>query len=323
MPNLNDNMTERLNIRFLVGVCLIALFACALNAQQAKRNSVYMNYIYKHSDEAISQMKYHKIPASITMAQGLLETGAGTSSLAVEHNNHFGIKCHKTWTGPRAYRDDDRRNECFRSYSSWRDSYKDHSIFLKQARYRELFRLAPDDYRGWAKGLQQCGYATDRGYANRLIKIVEDYELYALDKGYYPSWYDGGKSFRQMKSRNDKYRKSSPLLRDAYLSYNLLYVLAEDGDTFQSIADDMGMKPHKLAKYNDAPEDFVLKKGDVVYLQAKHNRAEPPYYTYVVRVGDSMHSIAQRFGVKMSKLYKMNNADGDYLPLEGDVLRLR
>ena len=137
------------------------------------------------------QMKRHKIPASITIAQGLLESNAGASMLASVHNNHFGIKCHKSWQGNRAYQDDDEKGECFRSYDSPLDSYTDHSYFLQQPRYKPLFQLAIDDYKGWAKGLQKCGYATDKGYANKLIALVELYSLYELDREEIPSWTSG------------------------------------------------------------------------------------------------------------------------------------
>ncbi len=306
---------------------LLVLLSAAIPASAQKsgrRNNTYMKYIRIFSNEAIRQMKQHRIPASITMAQGLLETGAGTSSLAVEHNNHFGIKCHRTWKGNRTYRDDDLKGECFRSYRRWEDSYNDHSEFLKQKRYSSLFSLDKYDYKGWARGLQRCGYATDRGYANRLIKIIEDYELYSLDKGKYPAWMGGEIASVKLPKEKKKNRQvSEKPPREAYFSYGLLYVLAIEGDTYGSVAEAMGMKPHKVAAYNDAPEDMALNAGEVVYLQKKLNRAVEPYYTYVVRVGDSMHSISQKFGIKLEKLYKLNDKDEEYLPLEGDVLRLR
>lgn len=309
---------------YLAIVLIIANVVCVY-AQRNNRNTTYLNYVVMHSKEAMKQMDKYGVPASITMAQGLLETGGGTSSLAVEHNNHFGIKCHSSWRGKRTYHDDDLKQECFRSYGHWEESYTDHSVFLKQKRYNRLWQLDPTDYKGWARGLQACGYATNKGYANRLIKIVEDYELYTLDQGAYPSWFDGGVSYRDKVTNKRKPQKttSQQPLRDCYLSYGLLYTLAKEGDTFRSIAQEMDMNAAKIAKYNDAPMDFALRSGDVVYLDPKNNMATPPHYTYVVKVGDSMHSIAQRFGIKMEKLYKMNDKDDEYLPIEGDVLRLR
>ncbi|WP_373818762.1 glycoside hydrolase family 73 protein, partial [Porphyromonas loveana] len=161
----------------ILQVFFVSLFLCfgIFSAVAQGRNRTYEAYVKQYADEAIRQMSRYNIPASITMAQALVETGAGASTLASVHNNHFGIKCHRSWTGKRTYRTDDAPDECFRSYSHSRESYEDHSRFLLQPRYRSLFDLRRDDYRGWATGLQRCGYATNRGYANLLIKMVEVY----------------------------------------------------------------------------------------------------------------------------------------------------
>ena len=168
-------------------VFLTMVFFFAVGAQAQRRNSRYVEYINKYSDLAVEQMKLHKIPASITLAQGLLESGAGYSQLARKSNNHFGIKCGGSWRGRSVRHDDDARNECFRAYSNPRDSYEDHSEFLRRgARYAFLFKLDITDYKGWARGLKKAGYATDPSYANRLITIIEDYDLYKYDrKGVY------------------------------------------------------------------------------------------------------------------------------------------
>lgn len=303
---------------------IVTLFLLVTNmlSAQVQRKQVYMNYITQHTEEAQRQMARYGIPASITMAQALVETGAGTSSLAREHNNHFGIKCHRSWNGGRAFKTDDMENECFRSYKHWKDSYEDHSKFLLVKRYERLFRLRADDYKGWAKGLQECGYATNKGYANMLIKIVEDYELYALDKGVKASWQGGRGEYREAQAEKTPSTFKGPK-REAYLSYGLLYVIAVDQDSYDRIAQDMGIPAKKIARYNDTPLEFTLRKGDIVYLEPKRSKATAPYFDYVVRVGDSMHSIAQRYGIRMENLYKLNNKDGDYIPEEGDVLRLR
>ena len=158
----------RANIWQILSVSVLFFFGTAIGQAQS-RNRTYEAYVKQYADEAIRQMSRYNIPASITIAQALVETGAGASTLASVHNNHFGIKCHKSWTGKRTYRTDDAPNECFRSYSAARESYEDHSRFLLQPRYRPLFKLDREDYRGWATGLQRCGYATNRGYANLLI----------------------------------------------------------------------------------------------------------------------------------------------------------
>jgi len=150
----------------------------ALTAQTL--NQDYLNYIEKYKQAAVNQELTHKIPASITLAQGLLESGAGKSALAVQANNHFGIKCHSTWTGDTFTQDDDAANECFRKYASAEESYEDHALFLMKARYQQLFQLDITDYKGWARGLKECGYATDANYAPKLIKLIEDYDLVSI-----------------------------------------------------------------------------------------------------------------------------------------------
>lgn len=309
----------------VLGLGLSLLSISTLEAQTV-RKPIYMDYVRTYSAEARRQMDRHAIPASITLAQGLIETGAGTSTLAREHNNHFGIKCHTSWTGRRTYRRDDNPNDCFRSYPSVKESYDDHSLFLKGRRYQRLFDLRYDDYRGWAKGLQLCGYATNKGYANMLIKVIEDYELYTFDRGELPSWYGSDAFARTQADRARKSHKGKSYdrpMRPSYLSYGLLYVLADQNDSYERIAEDMGIPAKKLAKYNDTPLDYPLSEGDIVYLEPKNKEATPRYSVYTVRIGDSMHDISQRFGIRLERLYKLNDKDGDYIPEEGDVLRLR
>ena len=310
---------------YICSACSLGLTLLTVQAMEAQtlRKPIYMDYVRTYSVEARRQMDKHAIPASITLAQGLIETGAGTSTLAREHNNHFGIKCHTTWTGKRTYRRDDNPNDCFRSYPTAEASYQDHSLFLKGRRYQRLFALRYDDYRGWAKGLQLCGYATNKGYANMLIKVIEDYELYSFDRGELPSWYGSAQPSRsQTKYRSSGKSYDNPM-RPSYLSYGLLYVLADQNDSYERIAEDMGISAKKLAKYNDTPLDYPLNEGDVVYLEPKNKEATSRYSTYTVRIGDSMHDISQRFGIRLERLYKLNDKDEDYIPEEGDVLRLR
>ncbi|MDY5858093.1 MAG: glucosaminidase domain-containing protein [Porphyromonas sp.] len=303
------------------------LLSCvSVMAQLPKRYPTYEDYVRKHYKEAIRQMDKHGIPASIKMAQGLLETGAGKSSLAVDFNNHFGIKCHTGWTGRKAYKTDDAPNECFRGYKTWQESYEDHSLFLKKPRYAKLFHLRTDDYKGWAAGLQRAGYATNKGYANKLIQIIETYELYALDKSQVPLWM-GAKANQASPAKANQPKVTAKTagkpLRPVYKSYGLLYVLADPNDTLERVAQETGIPLRKLAYYNDAPEDLALQEGEVVYLERKHRSAQEQYKTHKVVVGDSMHSISQRYGIRLESLYNLNNKDEDYVPEEGDVLRLR
>jgi LysM repeat protein len=293
---------------------LLFLLFIGLGAQAQKQLKSHLNYIEKYRSLAVKQMEKYKIPASITLAQALLESGAGLSELAVSSNNHFGIKCHSEWNGERIYRRDDNPNDCFRKYKAVKDSYEDHSLFLyERSRYSVLFSYNIKDYEAWARGLQQCGYATDKAYANKLIKYVEDYQLYIYD---YKSKYS-------KKDKDKKYSGKPRRMRPTYITHGLLYVEAEADDSFDKIAHDMGFKVKNLLKYNEVPENFPLRKGDIVYLEKKKEKANVPYYEYVIKIGDSMHRISQRYGIRIKNLYKMNKKDFDYVPTEGDVLRLR
>ena len=293
--------------------CLLFFIATLAEAATQRKIPSYEKYIKTYSALAIEQQKKYKIPASITLAQGLLESGAGQSDLARRSNNHFGIKCHSDWRGGRVYHDDDLRGECFRKYKRVEDSYEDHSKFLKRSRYDQLFRLKITDYKGWARGLQKCGYATDRAYANKLIKVVEDYELYR---------FDSGKEHKPTREER-KQRKYPAVKYTIYRTYGLLYVYAKDNDSFDQIARNLDFSVRDLKKFNEVPEDFPLQKGDIVYLEKKKKKADKPNYDHVVQIGESMHSIAQKYGIQIKSLYKMNKKDKDYVPEEGDVLKLR
>ncbi|MBQ8501408.1 MAG: glucosaminidase domain-containing protein [Bacteroides sp.] len=295
---------------------LFLLFALSLQAQ--RRNSRYTEYIKQYAPLAVEQMQQYKIPASITLAQGLLESGAGRSSLARQSNNHFGIKCHNNWRGKRVYHDDDARGECFRAYNHPRDSYKDHSLFLKSgSRYAFLFKLKITDYKGWARGLKKAGYATDPSYANRLITIIEDYELYKYDTQ--------GISKREARNREKELKKKPWLLapHPLYIANGIAYTVARSGDTFQNIGKEFGISWKKIVKYNDLHKEYTLQDGDIIYLKQKNRKALKPHTVYVVKSGDSMHSISQKYGIRLKNFYKMNRKGIDYVPEVGDRLRLR
>lgn len=301
-------MIGRLQRGFVI--CFFLLAAAGVLAQ--KKNARYVEYINKYSDLAVEQMKLHKIPASITLAQGLLESGAGRSELARKSNNHFGIKCGSSWRGRSVRHDDDARNECFRAYRNPRDSYEDHSEFLKRgARYAFLFKLEITDYKGWAKGLKKAGYATDPSYANRLITIIEDYDLYKYDrKGIY--------SKRKL--------SKEPWLMNphqVYIANGLIYVIARSGDTFQNLGKEFDIRWKRLVDYNDLQRDYTLMPGDIIYLKSKNKKALKQYTVHIVKDGESMHSISQKYGIRLKNLYKMNRKDDDYIPEVGDRLRLR
>jgi Muramidase (flagellum-specific) len=294
---------------FLLVFCLFGV----VQVQAQRKNASYVKYISQYNSIAVKHQSKYGIPASITLAQGILESGAGQSELARKSNNHFGIKCHNDWAGGRSYHDDDYRGECFRKYKKVEDSYDDHALFLTgRPRYANLFKLNIKDYKGWARGLQKSGYATDKAYANKLIKMIEDYELYA---------YDSNKGRKNSSSLPVPSKAISK--RTIYKTYGLIYVYAKANDSFEDVARDLGFKPKNLQKYNEVPADFPLQKGDVIYLQKKKKKADKPYYDHVVQIGESMHSISQKYGIRIQNLYKMNKKNDNYIPEEGDVLKLR
>ena len=297
-----------MNVIFRFLLCFFCLFIGTDGwGENLSALSSYHRYIRKYKDLAIEQQHKYKIPASITLAQGLLESGAGQSDLARRSNNHFGVKCHD-WKGKRVYHNDDRRGECFRKYNNVKESYEDHSKFLAlRSRYAPLFRLKITDYKGWAKGLQKCGYATDRKYANKLIKVIEDYKLYQYD------------SAKKKKSKQEK----AIVQHTIYRSNGLLYVHAKSGDSLEDIAKSTGISARKLSKYNEIPKDFPLQTDDVIYLEKKKKKADESHTRHIVQVGESMHSISQQYGIRVKSLYKLNKKDKDYVPAEGDVLKLR
>jgi LysM repeat protein len=290
---------------------LILLKSLPVIAQQ--RNASYEKYISQYSRLAIQEREKYRIPASITLAQAILESGAGQSVLARQSNTHFGIKCHTDWKGDCYYKDAEIPNECFRKYKRVEDSYEDHSRFLaERSRYEPLFRLSKTDYAKWAKGLQTCGYATDKKYATKLITLIETYELYRYDT-----------MSSKTSSKKSQTGGNGTASRSIGKIYGLKYVTAGAGDSFASIAADLGMKVKNLMKYNEAPVGFPLREGDVVYLEMKKKKADKPYFNHQVKSGESMYSISQRYGIRVNNLYKLNNKDDGYVPEVNNILKLR
>ena len=274
-------------------------------------------YIKKYKGVAIREMKKHGIPASITLAQGILESGSGKSYLAREANNHFGIKCHEDWKGSRVYHDDDTKNECFRSYKDPDESFRDHSEFLTtRSRYAFLFDESPTDYKAWAKGLKKAGYATNKKYPQLLIDLIEKYQLHKYDlKGYNES------------DEMDTTAVEPEFVVNPFqvnLSKNLVkYIEVKEGDTYESIAAQAEVRLHKLLEYNDLAFDSKIQPGDKVYLQPKKRRATVENEYYTVQQGETMYSISQQFGIKLRYLYKWNDMPVGTQPFMGQVLKLR
>lgn len=275
-------------------------------------NQRYQNYFDKYKDVAVEQMLKYRIPASITLAQGVLESAAGNSELATKANNHFGIKCNG-WTGRKSYHDDDARNECFRAYDSVYESYQDHSVFLTTSkRYSNLFQLKLTDYKGWARGLKACGYATSPTYATKLIEIIELYKLYQ---------YDTAKHFDKFQAQQVKGGDS----RQIYAFNKNYYLKARRGDTFRSLAKEVDISYRKLARYNERDKNDVLEEGEIVWLKKKQNKAPKNYKgrLHYVKNGESIYSISQLYGIKLKKLYKLNDLPPTYQIRVGDALRVR
>ncbi len=281
-----------------------------------RRNSAYEDYINRYKDIAIEQMMKHHIPASITLAQGLLESGAGKSLLTVSSNNHFGIKCHNGWTGRRFYKDDDIKDDCFRVYDNARESFEDHSKFLLRPRYQSLFSLKTTDYKGWARGLKACGYATNPQYADKLIGLIELYGLYEYD---YAKTYDRFIATHSGANTSGHYASH----RIYYRNKNY-YLIANGGETFKTLAQEVGVSYRKLAKYNERDKKDVLSKGDIIYMEKKRSKAEKMYKNqpHVVRANESLYDIAQLYGIRLKYIYKKNGLPLDYVPRPGDRLRV-
>ena len=297
----------------------LALLCCLPMGAQIKWNQAYQTYINQYKDLAIEQMLRYRIPASITLAQGLFESAAGRSDLVRQGNNHFGIKCHN-WTGPTQYHDDDARGECFRVYQDARDSYEDHSKFLAcQPRYARLFQLSQRDYKGWARGLKACGYATNPQYANKLIQIIELYKLNEYDKA---KRYD---RFMAAHSGTDQPVNAEGLLHPIHIFNKNYYLYAREGDTFKSIGKEVGISWRKLARYNERDKHTILRKGDIIYLKKKRSKAPKQYKgrPHVIKPGESMYVISQKYDIRLEKLYKMNHLDPNIPVSIGTRLRVR
>ena len=300
-------------------VSFALLLVCTASNAQMRWNQSYQTYINQYKDLAIEQMLRYRIPASITLAQGLFESRAGQSDLARQGNNHFGIKCHN-WTGPTQYHDDDARGECFRVYQDAKQSYEDHSLFLaRQSRYSRLFNLSPTDYKGWAHGLKACGYATNPQYASKLIQIIELYKLNDYDKA---KSYD---RFMATHSGTDKPINAEGTLHPIHIFNENYYLYAREGDTFKSIGREVNISWRKLAKYNEMDKKTILHKGDIVYLKKKSKIAPKQYKKrpHTVMPGESMYTISQKYGIRLKNLYKMNHLSPDFQIRPGVLLKVR
>ncbi len=281
------------------------------NCQNGENRISRTEYIEAYEEIAIEEMNDFHIPASITLAQGILESGNGNSRLAKEANNHFGIKCHKGWTGKSIKMDDDAKNECFRKYKNAETSYKDHSRFLStRSRYAFLFDLKITDYKSWAKGLKKAGYATNPKYPSLLIKIIEDNKLYEYDK-YYGKKYKGKTKKTTLETHSHTtstktYKEVTNTInnRKLYINNGVKFIYARKGDTFHKIAQEFNIYTFQVYKNNDMKKKDKPFDGQMLYLEPKKNSSIEPYHT--VRPGENLFDISQEYGIKLKKLAKYN-----------------
>ena len=331
-------------------VCLLLICSCStLMAQQKITRG---EYIAQWADVAIEHMEIYGIPASITMAQAIVESGCGNSVLARTANNHFGIKCGNSWTGEKVYHDDDAKGECFRAYASAEESFADHAEFLNgRARYQFLFNYATDDYENWAKGLKQAGYATAPTYAEGLIRVIESERLYLLDRKNGRKLYDDyvaeklglnapqsetepepqpqpadqalAYADRGIDPNNFRVTINSHYGYNVYLTNGSNYIIAREGDTYSSIGKLFELSVGMLRKFNDAAKGTEPQAGDIVYIERKASRWRGSNLIHIVEEGEDLRLLSQVYGVRLKSLLKLNHLSLDAKLESGTTLRLR
>ena len=316
-------------ILLIFGLLPLALFGQRITPE---------DYIETYKDIAMREMREHKIPASITLAQGLLESAAGNSALAREAKNHFGIKCHKGWEGDTYIMDDDEKNECFRKYDNAEESFVDHSLFLTtRSRYAALFDLDITDYEGWAKGLKAAGYATNPKYAQLLIDRINLYDLTKYDQialgqrdddNQVPDIAPEDELLELAYSPEDRsvfgLADMTPDGRFIYENNKVRFVFAKEGETPEQMAKAFGVKYKRFCEYNllNHPDEMVFHSGDVVYLSKLRNRNWKAKKR-IVEEGETLRDIALRFAVKPSKILKKNGLEEGTRISKGQELWLR
>ena len=322
---------NRFKLFFLIG---IFIFLTGFTQGGSGQKTTRQEYIEMFAKVAIQEMIQYHIPASITMAQACLESSDGNSPLATEGNNHFGIKCKNTWTGSTIRKDDDTLNECFRKYRNAIESFRDHSEFLTGSmRYQFLFDYNIKDYKKWAYGLKKAGYATNPQYPERLLKIIEDFQLYKLD-----DYFDNPNGYIGLQSREGSSKVISErwgnrgrsglsvnpyLLRKVEKRNGANAFFSKQGDTYEQIAAEFSIKVSSIYRYNDIEPGERLEAGSIVYLQRKRGRAPRGNDLYTFKKGDTFWSVAQWYGIRLNALYRKNRIKKGELPVEGQQISLR
>ena len=326
---------------------LLLIMYCGTAFSQYTEKDVYA-YIDSYKELAIQKMYQYKIPASITLAQGIFESACGKSKLAISGNNHFGIKCHKEWIGDTLLIDDDSLGECFRKYPKVEDSYTDHSLFLtSRSRYSDLFTLDIMDYKAWARGLKAAGYATNPQYAERLITLIEKYNIAKQDTIYLQRIESG--DFKNNMAENKVEIAEKPVFsskqpseksiyftakegefpveqypfteRKVYVNNQNYFIIAKSGDTYVTIAKDVQDSEKNIRKYNDAKNGIQPREGEVIYIESK-SKSNPAQKHSVVK-GETLRYISQKYAVQLHYLYKYNNLDEKSIIQPGDIIKLK
>ena len=328
-------------------ILLSGILLCISVQLGAQVRQTREEYISRYMPIAIAHMERYGIPASITMAQGILESDCGNSLLSMKSNNHFGIKCKRNWTGDKVYHDDDAKGECFRSYPSVEASYRDHAEFLdSQPRYDSLFAYSSDDYKSWARGLKAAGYATAPDYAQRLIRIIEENQLFLLDRPdgerLYASrsgrkitdpegWFTDQTSMERPADGSsavdpDNYRVTI----NAHNGYNVYatngvhYVLAKENDTFENIGRKFRLSPRNLRKFNDLKDKKAQPvPGEAVYIERKRKRWEGNSRHHICRQGETAYSVGQSYAIRTRSIEKLNKFRKDEELAAGREIRIK
>ena len=327
---------------FLSGILLCISVQLGAQVRQTREE-----YISRYMPIAIAHMERYGIPASITMAQGILESDCGNSLLSMKSNNHFGIKCKRNWTGDKVYHDDDAKGECFRSYPSVEASYRDHAEFLdSQPRYDSLFAYSSDDYKSWARGLKAAGYATAPDYAQRLIRIIEENQLFLLDRPdgerLYASrmgrkvtdpegWFADQSSVEPAAGASpaidpDNYRVTINAHQgyNVYVTNGVHYVLAKENDTFENIGRKFRLSPRNLRKFNDLKDKKAQPvPGEAVYIERKRKRWEGNSRHHICRQGETAYSVGQSYAIRTRSIEKLNKLRKDEELAAGREIRIK
>ena len=326
-------------IKYLVLLmALVSGFVALSQNTQKKKETI--DYIDDYKDIAMTEMVKYKIPASITLAQGILESGNGKSRLAKQGNNHFGIKCHSDWKGKTMRQDDDAPNECFRVYKTAEESYRDHSEFLKNSpRYASLFELQITDYKGWAKGLKKAGYATLPTYASVLINLIETYDLQQYDqmvvKGKFKKPKKEKEKAKETKKVSGSVVEVVPVLADCAVvgmtsghhyireNFGVKFIFTKEGDDLASLAKELKMAKYQLVKYNNLGGKTTFSEGEVLYIGPKRHRAAQGYKYHQIKQGETLSQVSRLYAVKLERLFKMNGLDENSVLSVGQTIRLR